>query len=252
MDEQDRWRGKRGRLPGPGIAPRGDRRQPVRRLDRHSGRHGGIAYNSKANLSIRNHLVSLRPFVTESGGIVWQCGNAMVDDEEAIEAKPAARGSDRSRRRRHERRRPLSPQLLPLGFRADRRRRGDSVIAELDLILVIALYWGSKLQFLHLWDELIWIFGFLLIDRNIHDWRAGDRARLVDPGIECAGLSRYRHALRRTWSRPCASRLPPSSLPLTAALGRLRQGFGSGFPESRRLAGLRRDVRRGLVAWPTR
>jgi len=51
------------------------------------------------------------------------------------------------------------------------------------LILVIALYWGSKLQFLYLWDELIWIFGFLLIDRNIHDWRAGPRVDRLNPAL---------------------------------------------------------------------
>jgi hypothetical protein len=35
------------------------------------------------------------------------------------------------------------------------------------LILAIAVYWGSKGQFLYFWDEAIWVFGFLLIDRNL-------------------------------------------------------------------------------------
>ena len=47
-----------------------------------------IAYGPRANPRIRDHLVSLRPFITGDGGLVWLCGNAMVEDEEAIEAKP--------------------------------------------------------------------------------------------------------------------------------------------------------------------
>ena len=41
------------------------------------------------------------------------------------------------------------------------------------LILGIALYWGAKGQILYLWDEILWIAGFALIDRNILEWRAG-------------------------------------------------------------------------------
>lgn len=40
------------------------------------------------------------------------------------------------------------------------------------LILVIAFYWLSKGQFLYWWDEMIWIGGFLFIDRNIDRWRS--------------------------------------------------------------------------------
>lgn len=38
------------------------------------------------------------------------------------------------------------------------------------LILAIAFYWGSKQQYLYLWDELIWVCGFVLIDLNISRW----------------------------------------------------------------------------------
>lgn len=48
-----------------------------------------IAYGAQANPQIRDHLVSLRPFVAADGGLVWQCGNAQVGEEEAIEARPA-------------------------------------------------------------------------------------------------------------------------------------------------------------------
>jgi hypothetical protein len=44
------------------------------------------------------------------------------------------------------------------------------------LILAIAFYWGSKQQYLYLWDELIWVLGFLVIDRNIRDWRSRKRS----------------------------------------------------------------------------
>jgi len=38
-------------------------------------------------------------------------------------------------------------------------------------ILAIAVYWGSKAQILYLWDEMVWILGFLVIDWNLRDWR---------------------------------------------------------------------------------
>lgn len=52
-----------------------------------------IAYGSGANPYIRDHLVSLRPFLTEDQVIVWQCGNATVDDELTIQAKPHSEGA---------------------------------------------------------------------------------------------------------------------------------------------------------------
>lgn len=38
-------------------------------------------------------------------------------------------------------------------------------------ILAIAVFWGSKGQVLYLWDELVWVLGFLVIDGNLRDWR---------------------------------------------------------------------------------
>jgi hypothetical protein len=49
------------------------------------------------------------------------------------------------------------------------------------LILAIAAYWGSKGQLLYLWDELLWVIGFLVIDWNIRDWRTFKRALSVWP-----------------------------------------------------------------------
>ncbi len=49
------------------------------------------------------------------------------------------------------------------------------------LILAIAAYWGSKGQLLYLWDELLWVLGFRLIDWNIRDWRTFRRALSVWP-----------------------------------------------------------------------
>jgi hypothetical protein len=40
------------------------------------------------------------------------------------------------------------------------------------LIIAIALYWGSKGEFLYLWDELLWVCGFFAIEKNLLEWRA--------------------------------------------------------------------------------
>jgi uncharacterized RDD family membrane protein YckC len=55
-----------------------------------------VAYGPRANPRIRDHLVSLRPFVTGDGGLVWLCGNAMLEGEEALEAKPAGQDATNS------------------------------------------------------------------------------------------------------------------------------------------------------------
>jgi hypothetical protein len=44
------------------------------------------------------------------------------------------------------------------------------------LIFAIAVYLGSKGQFLYFWDELVWLLGFNMIDWNIRDWRRRARA----------------------------------------------------------------------------
>jgi hypothetical protein len=49
------------------------------------------------------------------------------------------------------------------------------------LILAIALYWGWKGQLLYLWDELVWVLGFLVIDWNIRDWEKFRRTLSVSP-----------------------------------------------------------------------
>lgn len=45
------------------------------------------------------------------------------------------------------------------------------------LIFAIAVYWGSKGQLLYLWDELVWLLGFNMIDWNIRDWSRRVRRR---------------------------------------------------------------------------
>jgi len=49
------------------------------------------------------------------------------------------------------------------------------------LILAIAVYWGSNDQVLYLWDEIVWVLGFLIIDWNIRDWQTFRRALSVSP-----------------------------------------------------------------------
>ena len=48
-------------------------------------------------------------------------------------------------------------------------------------IVTIALFWGSKAQILYLWDELVWILGFLAIDSNLRDWQRIRRAFSASP-----------------------------------------------------------------------
>jgi hypothetical protein len=43
------------------------------------------------------------------------------------------------------------------------------------LILGIAAYWGSKGQVLYLWDEIIWVLGFLVIEGNLRAARRAPR-----------------------------------------------------------------------------
>jgi len=49
------------------------------------------------------------------------------------------------------------------------------------LIVVIAFFWGSKQQYLYMWDEIIWVLGFLIIDWNIHEWRTWKKTALGRP-----------------------------------------------------------------------
>jgi hypothetical protein len=39
-------------------------------------------------------------------------------------------------------------------------------------IVCIAFYWLSKHQVLYFYDEMLWVCGFLAIERNLHEWRA--------------------------------------------------------------------------------
>lgn len=39
------------------------------------------------------------------------------------------------------------------------------------MIVCIAIYWASKNQILYFYDEVLWVCGFLAIERNLHDWR---------------------------------------------------------------------------------
>ncbi len=53
------------------------------------------------------------------------------------------------------------------------------------VILTIALYWGSKGQILYLWDEVVWVLGFRIIDWNIRDWRVWRQRISVSPSAAC-------------------------------------------------------------------
>lgn len=54
------------------------------------------------------------------------------------------------------------------------------------LIVGIAFYWGSKSQFLYLWDELLWVCGFFAIEMNILDWKSEPLKATVKVAAEAA------------------------------------------------------------------
>jgi len=39
------------------------------------------------------------------------------------------------------------------------------------ILLLIAAYWGVKQHWLFVWDEIIWIGGFMVIEMNVVEWR---------------------------------------------------------------------------------
>ena len=39
------------------------------------------------------------------------------------------------------------------------------------MLLLVAAFWGFKQHWLYVWDELIWIGGFLAIEMNVVEWR---------------------------------------------------------------------------------
>ena len=59
-------------------------------------------------------------------------------------------------------------------------------------ILGVGVYWASLSHWLYLWDEILWIGGFMVIGMNLSEWRreiAGDRAAADFPqhaGAPCA------------------------------------------------------------------
>jgi hypothetical protein len=66
----------------------------------------------------------------------------------------------------------LIEAILRLEARAPAFDRLAAVLERLTLalyalILGIAAYWGSKGQVLYLWDEIIWVLGFLVIEGNL-------------------------------------------------------------------------------------
>ena len=38
------------------------------------------------------------------------------------------------------------------------------------LLLLIGVYWASLSHWVYLWDEIVWIGGFAVIDMNVSDW----------------------------------------------------------------------------------
>ncbi len=39
------------------------------------------------------------------------------------------------------------------------------------MLLLICVYWGNQQHWLYVWDELIWIGGFIAIEMNVVEWR---------------------------------------------------------------------------------
>ena len=39
------------------------------------------------------------------------------------------------------------------------------------MLVLIAVYWGMLEHWLYVWDEFIWIAGFVAIEANVVEWR---------------------------------------------------------------------------------
>ena len=49
-------------------------------------------------------------------------------------------------------------------------------------LLVVAIYWGFKGDFVDFWDAFLWLVAFVFIELNVFEWRAEDHAELAEAG----------------------------------------------------------------------
>jgi hypothetical protein len=50
------------------------------------------------------------------------------------------------------------------------------------ILLVAAVYWGLKGDFVDFWDAFLWLVAFVFIELNVFEWRAEDNARIAAEG----------------------------------------------------------------------
>jgi hypothetical protein len=47
-------------------------------------------------------------------------------------------------------------------------------------LLVAAIYWGFKGDFVDFWDAFLWLVAFVFIELNVFEWREAENASLAD------------------------------------------------------------------------
>jgi hypothetical protein len=50
------------------------------------------------------------------------------------------------------------------------------------ILMVAAVYWGLKGDFVDFWDAFLWLVAFVFIELNVFEWRAEDNARIAAEG----------------------------------------------------------------------
>ena len=47
------------------------------------------------------------------------------------------------------------------------------------LLLLAAIYWGFKGDFVDFWDAFLWLVAFVFIELNVFEWREEDNAAIA-------------------------------------------------------------------------
>jgi hypothetical protein len=50
-------------------------------------------------------------------------------------------------------------------------------------VLLAAIYWGIKGDFVDFWDAFLWLVAFVFIELNVFEWRRESKARHNQPTL---------------------------------------------------------------------
>ena len=75
--------------------------------------------------------------------------------------------------------------VLEIDVRLQERQKLEGLVLQLSnaskfvlysLLLLAAIYWGVKGDFVDFWDAFLWLLAFVFIELNIFEWRQEDLA----------------------------------------------------------------------------